>query len=183
MDRSHLPSLVKLPPIKEALNHDLICSSCLMFFHHSLDSMYASHILSSPNRPPKMSGHSTSCPLSRGRANPGSSKRSSYSLDHLPSTDDMIGTQGLPSCLFGFFTRRTRNGGKRMGLLTMMDATDCDSARRRGRQFRIYGARVGRRSGASQRSRAEWYVVRGVPRVWQGGRLDMRLKWWSSCRG
>lgn len=48
---------------------------------------------------------------------------------HLPSTEDIIGRHGLPSSLFGFLTRRTRNGGKRMGFLTMVDATDCDSAR------------------------------------------------------
>lgn len=63
------------------------------------------------------------------------------SPDHLPSTEDMIGTHGLPSCLFGFFTRRTLKGGKRMGFLTMMDATDCDFARR-GRQIRVDVARL-----------------------------------------
>lgn len=35
----------------------------------------------------------------------------------------MIGTHGFPSCLFGFLTRRTLNGGKRMGFLTMMRPT------------------------------------------------------------
>lgn len=55
---------------------------------------------------------------------------------HLPKTDDMIGTHGLPSCLFGFLTRRTLNGGMRMGVLAIVNATDCDSARR-GRQFRV----------------------------------------------
>lgn len=103
------------------------------------------------------------------------------SLDHLPRTEDMIGTQGLPSCLFGFLTRNTRNGGKRMGFLTMMDATDCGSARR-GRQFRIHGARRGECGSPLQRSRAESYVAWGVPRVWQDGRQVMRWER-SSCRG
>ena len=60
---------------------------------------------------------------------------------HLPRTDDMIGTHGFPSCLFGFLTRRTLNGGKRIGFLTMMEATDGDFARR-GRQVRMVGFRT-----------------------------------------
>lgn len=80
------------------------------------------------------------------------------SLDHLPSTEDMIGTHGLPSCLFGFLTRRTLNGGKRMGFLTMMDATDCDFARR-GRQLRVDVAWSWVISGPLQYSRTGSYVL------------------------
>lgn len=103
------------------------------------------------------------------------------SLDHLPSTEDMIGTHGLPSCLFGFFTRRTRNGGKRMGFFTMMDETDWNSARR-GPQFRMDGLRILMCSGPSQRSRSVLYVLWGVPGVWARGRQNV-LPRWSSCRG
>lgn len=93
-------------------------------------------------------------------------------LDHLPSTEDMIGTHGLPSCLLGFFTRRTLTGGKRMGFLTMMDATDCDFARR-GRQFRMDGARISICSvlRCSERGPIS-FVSRGMPggvAAWSSG--------------
>lgn len=93
-------------------------------------------------------------------------------LAHLPSTEDMIGTHGLPSCLLGFLTRRTLTGGKRMGFLTMMDATDCDSARR-GRQFRMDGVRISIYSAPLQRSRSDMFVSRGAPGIRQRGRQDV----------
>lgn len=110
--------------------------------------------------------------IARGPRYPRSHMRVFSSL-HLPNTDDIIGTHGLPSCLFGFLTRRTLNGGKRMAFLAMMDdATGCDSARR-GRQFWVDRVCTWVRMCPLKRSRTNIRVSWGGSRVWQAGRQDV----------
>lgn len=75
---------------------------------------------------------STRKPSSSATKSRAHSRQANHTPDsrHLPSTEDMTVIHGFSDFLFGFLTRSTFRGGRRIGLVGMVGGGACDVARR-----------------------------------------------------